>query len=75
MEVSPEPSLLQAEQSQLTQPVFTGEMLQHLEHLCVSPLDSFSYFHVFFVLGAPELNTILQVGSQGGRGERNIHFP
>ena len=32
-EVSPEPSLLQAEQSKLSQPVITGEMLQTSDQL------------------------------------------
>ena len=32
-QVSPEPSLLQAKQTQLPQPVFIGEVLQHSDHL------------------------------------------
>lgn len=39
-EVSLEPSLLQAEQTQLFQPVSTGEVLQASDHLHRPPLDS-----------------------------------
>ncbi|KAK4826033.1 hypothetical protein QYF61_003854 [Mycteria americana] len=38
--VSLQPSLLQAEQRQLSQPVFTGEALQPSDHLHGPPLDS-----------------------------------
>jgi len=38
--VSPEPSLLQAEQSQFSQPFPTEEMLQTLNLLCGPSLDS-----------------------------------
>lgn len=37
----PEPSLLQAEQSQLYQPVFPAEVLQSSDHFCGPPLDLF----------------------------------
>ena len=37
--VTPEPSLLQAEQPQLPQPVVVGEVLQPFDHLCGPPLD------------------------------------
>ncbi|NXG92460.1 QSPP protein, partial [Stercorarius parasiticus] len=39
--VSLEPSLLQAEQPQLSQPVLIGEVLQPFDHLRGSPLDPF----------------------------------
>ncbi|KAK4813670.1 hypothetical protein QYF61_017637, partial [Mycteria americana] len=61
--VSPEPSLLQAEQPQLSQPVFIGEVLQPSHHLRGPPLDSLQQVHVLLMLGAPELDTVLQVGS------------
>ena len=38
-EVTPQPSLLQAEQAQLPQPVFIGEALQPSDHLCGPTLD------------------------------------
>ncbi|XP_075596540.1 protein shortage in chiasmata 1 ortholog [Balearica regulorum gibbericeps] len=59
--VSPEPSLLQAEQPQLSQPVFTGEVLQPSDHLHVPPLGSLQQVHVFLVLGTPELDAVLQI--------------
>ena len=39
-EVSPEPSLLQAEQLQLSQPFFAGEAFQPSGHFHGPPLDS-----------------------------------
>ena len=38
-DISSEPSLLQAEQAQVPQPFFTGEVLQPSDHLCGPPLD------------------------------------
>ncbi|KAK4821092.1 hypothetical protein QYF61_013420 [Mycteria americana] len=55
-----EPSLLQAEQPQLSQTVFIGEVLQPSDHLRGPPLDSLQQLHVLLMLGAPELNTVLQ---------------
>ena len=37
--VSLEPSFLQAEQPQLSQPFFTGEVFQPSDHFCGPPLD------------------------------------
>lgn len=51
----PEPLLLHAEQSQLSQPLLTGEMLQEFHHLCGPSLDSLQY--------TPELDPTLQVRS------------
>ena len=50
-----EPSLLQTEQPQLSQPVFIGEVFQPLNRLGVTPQDQQVY--VIFMLGASELNT------------------
>ncbi|KAK4827202.1 hypothetical protein QYF61_015230 [Mycteria americana] len=58
--ISPELSLLQAEQPQLSQPVFIGEVFQPSDHLRGPPLDWLQQVHVLLMLGAPELNTILQ---------------
>ncbi|KAK4806146.1 hypothetical protein QYF61_001069 [Mycteria americana] len=57
--VSLQPSLLQAEQPQLSQPFFVGEV------------------HVFLVLGTPELDAVLQVGSheRGVEGENRLPRP
>ncbi|KAK4830027.1 LOW QUALITY PROTEIN: hypothetical protein QYF61_008365 [Mycteria americana] len=62
-EVSLEPSLLQAEQAQLSQPFLTGEMFQPSDHFCDPPLDLLQQVHVFPVLRAPELDAVLQMGS------------
>ncbi|KAK4825808.1 hypothetical protein QYF61_002413 [Mycteria americana] len=58
--VSLQPSLLQAEQPQLSQPVFTAQVLQPSDHFCGPPLDSLQQVHVFPVLRAPELDAVLQ---------------
>lgn len=47
---SPEPHLLQAEQSQLSQPLLIAEVLCSIYHLGGSLLDSFQYAHVSLVL-------------------------
>ena len=57
----PEPSLLQAEQSQLSQPLLIGQMLQPLNHLCGPSLDSLQHDHVTFVLESPDLDVVFQV--------------
>ena len=46
-QVSPQPSLLRAEQHQLSQPVFIGVVLQPSDHLCGPPLDLLQQVHVF----------------------------
>ncbi|KAK4827689.1 hypothetical protein QYF61_020823 [Mycteria americana] len=66
--VSPELSLLQAEQAQLSQPVFIGEVLQPSDHLHGPPLDLLPQVQVLLLLGAPDLNAVLQ-------GWRLSHFP
>lgn len=48
--VSLEPSLLQAEQPHLSQPVLIGEMLQPSDHPCGPPLDSIQQIYVLLVL-------------------------
>ncbi|KAK4816767.1 hypothetical protein QYF61_022765 [Mycteria americana] len=60
IKVSPEPSLLQAEQPQLSQPFLIGEVLQPSHHFCGPPLDLLQQLHVFPVLRAPELDAVLQ---------------
>ena len=74
-EVSPEPSLLQSEQSQFPQPFFTGEVLQPSDHPCHPPLDLIQKFHILPVLGAPGLDTELQMGPHKGRAEGDNHLP
>jgi len=70
-----EPSLLQAEQSQFSQPLFTGEVFHPSDRLCGPPLDPLQQVHVLLVLGAPELDTGLQVRSPQSGVERQNHLP
>ena len=72
--VSPEPSLLQTEQAQLSQPVFIGEALQPSDHLCGPALDLLQQLHILLVLGAPGLDTVLQMRAQEGRMQVDNHF-
>jgi len=65
-------SFLKAEQTQFAQPFLIGEMLQALYHLCGPLLDSLP---VFFVLGSPELDTVLQVRTDQGTVEGEDHLP
>ncbi|KAK4811229.1 hypothetical protein QYF61_022126, partial [Mycteria americana] len=58
--VSLEPSLLQAEQPQLSQPVLIGEVFQPSDHFCGPPLDPLQQLHVFPVPRTPELDAVLQ---------------
>jgi len=55
---SPLSLLLQAEESQLSQPLLTGEMLQSMNQLCGPLLDSLQYV---YVLRNPELDSVIQV--------------
>jgi len=61
---SPEPSLLQAEQPQLSQPFLILEVFHPSNHLCGPPLDPLKQAHIFPVLITPELDVVLQVVSQ-----------
>ena len=58
--ITPEPSVLQTGQSQLSQPFLNGEMLQSCNHLSGPLLDSLQYVRVSLVLESPELDTVLQ---------------
>ncbi|KAM9644853.1 uncharacterized protein ACIBXB_013062 [Morphnus guianensis] len=75
--VSLEPSLLQAEQPQLSQPVLTGEVFHPSDHFCGPPLDPLQEAHVFPVLRTPELEAALQVGSHqsGAEGQNPLPRP
>jgi len=75
--VTPEPSLLQAEQPQLSQPVLIAEVLQPSDHLRGPPLDPLQHIHVLPMLGAPELDAGLQVGSHenGVKGQNPLPRP
>lgn len=60
---SPEPSLLQAKQLQLSQPLLVWHMLHSLNYLCDPSLNLLQYVHVSLVLGSPEPDTALEVRS------------
>ena len=62
-----DPVLLQVKEPQLSQSVVVREVLQCSDHLCGPPLDLLQQLHVLLVLGAPELATVLQVGSHESR--------
>lgn len=51
----PEPSLLHAEQPQLSQHLLIWQMLQHLNHLFGPLLDSVQHVHDSLVVGTPDL--------------------
>ncbi|KAK4819021.1 hypothetical protein QYF61_024137 [Mycteria americana] len=73
--VSTEPSLLWAEQPQLSQPFSIGEVFHPSDHSCGPPLDLLQQVHVFPVLRTPELDAVLQVGSHQSRVEGQNHLP
>ncbi|KAK4818202.1 hypothetical protein QYF61_008586 [Mycteria americana] len=73
--VSPQPSLLQAEQLQLSQPVLIGEVLQPLDHFHGLSLDPLQQHHVLLVLRAPELDALLHVRSHQSRVKGQNHLP
>ena len=58
----------------LCQPVLVGEVLQPSDHLRGPPLDPLQHIHVLLVLGAPELDAGLQVGSDesGVKGQNPL---
>ena len=70
-----QPSYLQAEQAQFLHPVFIGGVLQPLDHLCDPPLGSLQKFHTFPVLGAANLNGVLQLRPHKGRVEGGNQLP
>jgi len=71
----PEPSLLQAEQSQLSQPFLIGEMHRTLHHLHGPLLNSIQYVHVRLVLRSPELDATVRVWPHQYGTEDKDHFP
>ena len=58
---APEPSLLQAEQSQLSQPVLVGQMLQSINDISSTLQEPLQYAHVPLVLRSLALDTALQM--------------
>jgi len=74
-EVLSESFLPQAEQSQVPQAVFIGEVLQPSDHLCGSPLDLLQQLLILPVLEAPGLDAVLPMEPHKGRVERDNHLP
>ena len=68
-EVSPEPSVLQAKQTQLPQTFFTGEVFHTSDHLPGPPLDPIQQLHIPPVLGGSGL------GPHKGRVVVDNHIP
>lgn len=68
---SPDPSLCQAEQYQLPQPLLIEE-LQTLHHLGGPILDFFQHIQVSLGVRGPELNPVFPVWSHGYRAERKL---
>jgi len=75
--VPSQPSLLQAKQAQLPQPLLIGEMFQSPHHPRSPPLDSLQQLLIFLELGSPALDTALQMGPHQGsvEGEENLPQP
>ncbi|KAK4833081.1 hypothetical protein QYF61_027743 [Mycteria americana] len=73
--VFPEPSPLQAEQPQLSQPFFVGVVFHPSEIFHGPLLDPLQQVHVFPVLKVPELDAVLQVRSHQSGLERQNHIP
>ncbi|KAK4810951.1 hypothetical protein QYF61_013359 [Mycteria americana] len=71
----PPSSVTLAEQPQLSQPVLIGEVFQPSDHFCGPPLDPLQQACVFLVLGTPELDAVLQVGSHQSRVGGQNHLP
>jgi len=74
-DVSPQPSLLQAEQAQILQLFFTGEVLHPSDVPHGPPLVPLQQLYVFLVLEAPYMDTVLQMGPHEGREEGDNHLP
>ena len=73
--ISSEPSFLQDELFQLSQPFFIGEMLKSVNHLPGPLLDSPQYVYASLVLGTPELDPALQMLPHQYWAERKDHLP
>ncbi|PKU47477.1 hypothetical protein llap_2217 [Limosa lapponica baueri] len=58
-----------------SQPVFIGEVLQASGHLRGPPLDLLQQVHVLLMLGAPELDAVLQLGTYKSGVEGENHLP
>ena len=62
-QVTLEPSLLQVEQPQLSQPLHAGKVFHFLDHFCGPLPDVVQQVHVSPVLRGPHVDTVLQMMS------------
>jgi len=74
-EVSPESSLLQSEQVQLTQLVFAGEVLQHSDHLCALLWTRSNSSTSFLCWGSQAWTENSRWGPHEGRAEGGNPLP
>ena len=70
-----EPSLLQAEQPQLSQPVLIGEVFYFVDHLCGPSLVVLQWVQVSPALRTPYPDAVLQVRHHQHRAEGKDHLP
>lgn len=73
-EISPYPSLPQAQQSQFCQSHFMCLVLQPLEHLAGRLLDSLPFISLSLVPGDPKTDTLFHRRSHECQGEEKSHF-
>jgi len=73
-QVSLKPSLSQAEQPQLSQPVFIGEIFHSLDPFCCPPMDVFQQVYVSPVLRTPYLDKVLPLRSHRQRAKGQDHL-
>ena len=73
-QISLEPSLFQAEQPLLSQPVLHGEMFHPWDRSCGSSLDVLGQVHISPVLATPHLDAVLRVESHRRRVEGQDHL-
>ncbi|KAK4817223.1 LOW QUALITY PROTEIN: hypothetical protein QYF61_004134 [Mycteria americana] len=74
-EVSPQPSFLQAEQSQLPQPLLIRLLLQTLPQLRCPSLDTLQPLNVSLGVRSPTLNTAFEVRPHQCRVQGHNHCP
>ena len=67
-------SLPQAEQTQLSQPLFIDRVVQP-KHLDDPPLSSIKFINIFLVLWPPKLDVVFQIKFKEWPVEKNNHFP
>lgn len=68
------PTLLQSEHPQFSQPFLIGQILQPSGHFCGSSVDILQYAHALLVLRTPEMDTALQAVSHQSRVEGPHHL-